>query len=128
MNQKIQLIGRVGNSPEFHNDQHGTPVCSFSLGVSRGRNQQPLWFWVTTWEYLAVACYAGLAKRSLVYVEGHLTGGEDGHPRMWKVGDVAVSASFDLTASMVAWGDIPIGVSVETFQSTVNQMKVEANL
>ena len=89
---KVMLIGHLGRDPELRYTSSGTPVCNFSLAVSRrwtGRDGQQQdetdWFRVTAWNKLAETCANYLAKGRQVYIEGRVRldtyTGQDGQER-----------------------------------------------
>ena len=90
---KVMLIGHLGRDPELRYTSSGTPVCSFSLAVSRrsggrdGQQQQDEtdWFRITAWERLAEICANYLTKGQQVYIEGRIRldtwTGQDGQER-----------------------------------------------
>ncbi len=74
---KVMIIGRLGRDPELRYTSSGTPVCNFSVAVSRrwnsrdGQQQEETeWFRVSAWERLAETCANYLTKGQLVYIEG----------------------------------------------------------
>ena len=70
---KVNLIGRLGKSPEaryFNNDKH---VTTFSIAVRRkGKDQPPDWIVVEAWNKLADICDQYLTKGAMVGIEGYL--------------------------------------------------------
>ena len=89
---KVMLIGHLGRDPELRYTSSGTPVCNFSLAVSRrwssrdGEQQEETdWFRVTAWNRLAETCANYLAKGRQVYIEGRVRldtyTGQDGQER-----------------------------------------------
>ena len=89
---KVMLIGHLGRDPELRYTSSGTPVCSFSVAVSRrsgGRDREQQdetdWFRVTAWERLAEICANYLTKGQQVYIEGRVRldewTGQDGQQR-----------------------------------------------
>ena len=89
---KVMLIGHLGRDPELRYTASGTPVCSFSMAVSRrwtGRDGQQQdeteWFRITAWEKLAEICANYLTKGQQVYIEGRIKldtwTGQDGQER-----------------------------------------------
>ena len=74
---KVMLIGYLGRDPELHYTASGTPVCDFSVAVSRRRSSQDNqqqeetdWFRITAWDKLAEICANYLTKGQQVYIEG----------------------------------------------------------
>ena len=89
---KVMLIGHLGRDPELRYTASGTPVCNFSMAVSRrwsgrdGEQQEETdWFRVTAWNKLAETCANYLAKGRQVYIEGRVKldtyTGQDGQER-----------------------------------------------
>lgn len=79
MLNKVQLIGRLGNDPDYRSTPSGTAVATFSLATSERRKDkegQPQelteWHHVVTWKKLAETCHNYLTKGKLVYVEGKI--------------------------------------------------------
>jgi single-strand DNA-binding protein len=74
--QQMTIIGNLGRDPELKYLQDGSPVCTFSVAVSRrtgrGENQQEktLWFRVSAWRELAERCNQYLSKGKQVMVVG----------------------------------------------------------
>ena len=74
---KVMIIGHLGRDPELRYTGSGTPVCSFSVAVSRRRGSrdgeqqdETDWFRVTAWDRLAEICANYLTKGQQVYIEG----------------------------------------------------------
>lgn len=102
MYQNIEIIGRVGRNPETHIDMAtNSQVTAFNVAVSRGPNERPLWYRVSAWGKLATQCAERVAEGAVVHVNGKMSGGSDGYPRMWKRSDGTLSASFELVARTV---------------------------
>ncbi len=89
---KVMLIGHLGRDPELRYTGSGTPVCSFSVAVSRRRGgrddqqeEETEWFRVTAWDRLAEICANYLTKGQQVYIEGPIKldrwTGQDGQER-----------------------------------------------
>ncbi|NLC71886.1 MAG: single-stranded DNA-binding protein [Desulfuromonadaceae bacterium] len=79
MLNKTQLIGRLGNDPDYRCTASGTPMATFSLATSErfkgkdGETQEfTEWHTIVAWRNLADTCRKYLAKGSLVYVEGKI--------------------------------------------------------
>ena len=79
MLNKTQLIGRLGNDPDYRCTASGTPMATFSLATSErfkgkdGETQEfTEWHTIVAWCNLADTCRKYLAKGSLVYVEGKI--------------------------------------------------------
>lgn len=102
MYQNVEIIGRVGRDPETHIDPAtNSQVTSFNVAISRGPNERPLWYRVSAWGKLSNLCAERIAEGVMVHVNGKLSGGSDGYPRMWKRSDGTLSASFELVARTV---------------------------
>ncbi len=73
---KVMLIGRLGQDPEFHYTPAGTAVAKFSLATNRrkrqGEEQPPDWHRVTVWSKLAEVCAQYLTKGRQVMIEGRI--------------------------------------------------------
>jgi len=93
---RITLIGHLGKDPELRHTQGGKAVVSFSLATSETwtdgsgqKRERTEWHQVQAWDRLAEAVAKGLAKGSLVYVDGTLKSREyekDGiKRRVWEV-------------------------------------------
>lgn len=89
---KVMIIGHLGRDPELRYTGSGTPVCSFSVAVSRRRGSrdgeqqdETEWFRVTAWDRLAEICANYLTKGQQVYIEGPIKlerwTGQDGQER-----------------------------------------------
>jgi single-strand DNA-binding protein len=70
---KVWLYGNLGRDPELRYTQNGTPVCSFSMAVSRkrGNEEKTTWWKVTFWEKKAELANQYLSKGKAVIVEGY---------------------------------------------------------
>lgn len=84
---KVWLYGNLGRDPELRYTAQGTPVCSFSLAVSRkrGNEEKTTWWKITFWEKKAELASQYLSKGRPVIVEGYPELDEyvdrDGKPR-----------------------------------------------
>lgn len=84
---KVWLYGNLGRDPELRYTAQGTPVCSFSMAVSRkrGTEEKTTWWRVTFWEKKAELASQYLTKGRAVIVEGYPELDEyvdrDGKPR-----------------------------------------------
>jgi len=79
MVNKVQLIGRLGQNPEFRTTQDGAELARFSLATDRHwtdsagvKQTRTDWHQVVAWGRLAEISRDFLAKGRLVYVEGRL--------------------------------------------------------
>ena len=79
MVNKVQLIGRLGQNPEFRTTQDGAELARFSLATDRYwtdaagvKQTRTDWHQVVAWGRLAEISRDYLAKGRLVYVEGRL--------------------------------------------------------
>jgi single-strand DNA-binding protein len=103
----ILIVGNLGRDPEMRYTPSGLPVTSFSVASNRTftrDNQQvkeTIWFKVTTWGKQAETCNNYLKKGSKVLIEGRLTPGENGSPRMWTAQDGTSRSSYEVTANTV---------------------------
>ena len=76
---KVQLIGRLGATPEMRYTPQGNAVTTFRIAVDRvwkdtsGTKQAETdWFRIVVWNTLAENCNQFLDAGRLVYVEGRL--------------------------------------------------------
>ncbi len=69
---QCQFIGRLGKDPELNVTSNGKPYTKFSLAVDQGKEQQPMWFNVTTWDKLAETVEMYAHKGMQVFVQGKL--------------------------------------------------------
>lgn len=46
----VCVIGRIGRNPELKYTAAGKPVCSFSVAIDEGRDQEPTWIDVTAFD------------------------------------------------------------------------------
>jgi|APSaa5957512535_1039671.scaffolds.fasta_scaffold443075_1 single-strand DNA-binding protein len=79
MLNKVQLIGRLGKTPEIRQTNSGDAVASFSLATSKGWKDKTTQEWKENTQWHNVVCFgynadkaAKLSKGQLVYVEGEL--------------------------------------------------------
>ena len=77
---KVLLIGNVGNDPEMRYTPNGDPVTDFRMAVNRRwttadgeQHEETEWFRVTAWRRLAEQVNQYLVKGRRVYVEGRLS-------------------------------------------------------
>ena len=69
--QKIEIIGNLTRDPESRVTQSGVNVCSFSVAVNgKRREDETLYFRVTTWRKLAEICSQYCTRGKKVYVCG----------------------------------------------------------
>ena len=76
---RVQLIGRLGRTPETHFTPTGKKVAHFSIAVSNQWNgddgemkEYTEWVNIEAWGRLAGVCEDYLRKGSLIYLEGRL--------------------------------------------------------
>lgn len=79
-NNNVIIIGRLGHDPELRKTRTGKSMCTFSVAVNRpinrNKGQQESvtdWFNIISWEGLAEAAGASLAKGMKVRIEGRIT-------------------------------------------------------
>ncbi|HVU12528.1 MAG TPA: single-stranded DNA-binding protein [Phototrophicaceae bacterium] len=95
------IIGNVGRDPEMRYLQNGTPVCSFSVAVSRRWNdknsneqkEKTVWYRVSCWRQLAETANNYVHKGMQIMVQGEL---EPARAYLDNAGQPA--ASLELTA------------------------------
>jgi single-strand DNA-binding protein len=73
---RVMLIGRIGQDPEFRYTPSGTALAKFSLATNRrkrnGAEQPPDWHRITVWSKLAEVCAQHLTKGKQVMIEGRI--------------------------------------------------------
>jgi single-strand DNA-binding protein len=69
---QCSFIGRLGKDPELQVTASGKPYTRFSLAVDQGKDQQPMWLNVTTWDKLAETVEQYATKGMQVFVQGKL--------------------------------------------------------
>jgi single-strand DNA-binding protein len=77
---KIQIVGNLGNKPNFKITQSGTPICTFLVATNRSwkpKNsnevkEETQWHYVVTFNKLAEICEKVLTKTTKVFVSGRL--------------------------------------------------------
>lgn len=84
MLNQVNLIGRLGSTPELRKTQSGKSVCSFSLATTDGygESQRTEWHRVVAWEKTADFVAAYVDSGRLVSIVGRLQTREyerDGH-------------------------------------------------
>ena len=99
---KVQLIGRLGKSPEVNYIKPDTPVAKFSLATSESyktrdgeKKEVTEWHNIVTWRNTAKFCESYLEKGMLVYVEGKL------QTRKWEGQDGITRYSTDVVADQI---------------------------
>jgi single-strand DNA-binding protein len=118
MYQKLIIIGNLGGNPEQRFTPDGSPVTTFSVATSRKVKDQDetTWFRVTVWNKQAESCNQYLHKGSKVLVEGRLSPGTDGGPKVFQRKDGTWGASYEVTAETVRFlsgkADEPADVDV----------------
>ena len=104
MYQKILLIGNLGKEPDLKVTPAGTSVCHTSMATNRVYNnngkevKETCWFNLTIWGKMGEAVGQYMHKGSKVFVEGRLTPGDGGNPRIWNDSNGNPHASYDVTA------------------------------
>lgn len=103
---KVYLIGRIGQTPNVHYSQGGTPVCHLSVATDESyttkdgeRVNRTEWHRVNVSGRQAENCSVYLTKGSLVYVEGSLG------TRKWQDRDGNDRYSTEITARFVKFLD-----------------------
>jgi single-strand DNA-binding protein len=87
--------------------EEGVPVTSFSVATSETwtkggeKHQKTVWWKVQAWDKLAELANTYLAKGNAVLVQGRMTAGEDGSPKIWKDKDGNPHASYELKADVI---------------------------
>jgi single-strand DNA-binding protein len=69
---RCEFIGYVGKDPDLQVTADGTPFTRFSLAVSLGKDQKPMWLNIVCWRELAELMEQYLHKGSFVFIEGKL--------------------------------------------------------
>jgi single-strand DNA-binding protein len=69
---QCSFIGRLGKDPDLQVTGTGKPYTRFSLAVDQGKDQQPMWLNVTTWDKLAETVERYATKGMQVFVQGKL--------------------------------------------------------
>lgn len=100
MYHRIIICGNLGKEPELKYTTDGKAVTTFSVAASN-RNDETVWFRVSTWDKQAETCNQYLHKGSKVLVEGALKADAQGNPRTYERKDGGWGASFDVTAENV---------------------------
>lgn len=102
MNQRVEIIGRVGQSPDLKYTNTGKAVCNFSVATSEtwkdaqgAKQEKTTWFRVAAWGKLAEVCNTYVHKGMLVNVAGTV----EARAYMNNAGQAA--ASLELTAKTV---------------------------
>jgi len=90
---QIQLLGNTGRDPELSYTPDGTPVCRFSLAVSKKvRNEDhTTWYNCTAWRALGEMISNHLRKGQQVFVQG------DFNVRQYTAKDGSNANSLDVT-------------------------------
>ncbi len=76
---KVMLIGRLGQDPEFKMTPSGNGVCNFSVATSENwtdksgeKQERTEWHRIVVWGKLAELCNQYLSKGRQAYIEGKL--------------------------------------------------------
>lgn len=103
MYTKIIIIGNLGRDPEIRYIPGGDPLTTFSVATSRKikGESETTWFRVSVWGKQAESCNQYLHKGSKVLVEGRLSPGTDGGPKVFQRKDGTWGSSFEVTADAV---------------------------
>lgn len=110
MYQKLTIVGRLGRDPEMNYTPEGTPVTKFSIASSEkwtgkdgAKHEATTWVTVSVWGNKAEPCAQYLHKGDLALVEGRLSPGDNGGPRIWTGKDGEAHASFEMKADSVVF-------------------------
>lgn len=97
MYQSIVLLGRLGKDPDLSYTSSQTPVCKFSVAVSKKWNgkEHTEWFNVVVWNKMGEYCNQYLAKGNMVFIEGEL------RTRSWEDAEGAKRYSTEVVASEI---------------------------
>lgn len=102
MVNKVQLIGNLGQDPEYRTLETGTPVCRLSVATNESWKdksgewqKQTEWHNVIVWRELATSIADRLHKGMLIFVEGKIS------YRKYKDKDGVERYATDITASTV---------------------------
>lgn len=70
----VNILGRVGNDPEFATTKSGLPQCKFSVATNEKMKEEEIteWHRIVVWGKLAEICQEYIKKGSAVFVEGKL--------------------------------------------------------
>ena len=83
----VTLVGRIGRDPELRYAQSGTPICKFSLAVTRrGGRDETDWLNIVCFGKTAEFVSQYMDKGSLVGIEGRIQVDQyekDGQQRTW---------------------------------------------
>jgi single-strand DNA-binding protein len=113
MYQQIMLIGNLGDDPELRYTAGNLPVCTFRMAVNKQwvgsdgeKNEQTLWFRVSTWRKQAevVSQYLRQGRKVLVI-------GEVKSPNAYINRHGEPAASLEVTAHSVRFLDIDHGTA-----------------
>jgi len=67
----MTMIGNLAKEPELRYTNNSLPICTFTIGVSNGKNaDEPIWMDVSCFGELAENCAASLSKGARVVVIG----------------------------------------------------------
>ena len=67
----MTMIGNLAKEPELRYTNNSLPICTFTIGVSNGKNSdEPIWMDVSCFGELAENCAASLSKGARVVVIG----------------------------------------------------------
>ena len=71
---KVQLIGRLGQDPEYRMAASGIDTLKFSIATNRGKKNEEVTDWHNCIAFgkLAALCKDSLSKGSRVFIEGDL--------------------------------------------------------
>jgi single-strand DNA-binding protein len=109
---KILFTGNLGKDPEMKYLPDGTAIVHFSVASNRkykdGKGnevKETTWLSVSVFGKDGENCNEYLHKGSKVLIEGRLTPGEGGGPRLWTATDGSIKASYEVRAFYVEFLD-----------------------
>jgi len=72
----LTIAGNIGKDAELRTTQNGKQVAGFSVAVSKGRDQETIWFDCSLWGERAAKLAPYLTKGSRVTVSGEVSARE----------------------------------------------------
>jgi single-strand DNA-binding protein len=128
---KVQLIGRLGATPEMRYTPQGNALTTFRIAVdrvwkdTRGEQQTETdWFRIVAWNTLAEHCNQYLDIGRLVYIEGRLQvrSWEDQHKQRRHVTEIVAQEVIFLDGRRDADGPADDGDAQDAEATTPRQM------